>query len=683
MSSPSKEAPEPVRVEGGALVIGAERVPFFAGAFHYFRTPRSEWRRALLHMRDMGLTLVDIYAPWGVHEIAPGAFDFGEQDDRKDIVAFIRLAQTLELQVVLRPGPHINAELNGFGLPDHVLSDPEVRALSPQGHAVPLPAPPISFPVPSHDSKTFQAGVERWFRVLADKVGPLIYPQGPVVAVQVDNEAAFYFRDAPYDQDYHPEAIARYQAFLKKRYKKLSTIQEAYGISVSKWRDVEPPRRFAARNKKDLRVHFDWLESQEAGLLEGLGAFREELVHTGLAGDALLTHNMPMGDGLLPLGPATLERKVGAPGTDYYERRSEFPTVKRRTLRLAGNVVFPFAAELGLGASPWLPPRKDRDSLHVFLCALAFGLRGFNLYMAVDRDRWYGGALDSHGGPTPLADDLRRLIHCLTELRFWGLRRTAKVGIVLPRIYRRMSRMTHTLSAMSPALMEISGIGVAACRQDTFGFSRVIQQHWRRWVDGAAQLLDRLQFPYVYVDSDVDSDRLSEFSLLLCPTFALADAELCDLIRRAQNKGLRTGFGPDRPESSPGGVPLGFDADPSAFGLIDLAVEDDRARLATYLDGETELASPFRVVSGGAEVTVHEDNDGPKVAFLINTSGDDTVVHLQLPTPARLVDLLDGDAFEGEALTCIPLRRNRVRALRVQPVAEARRQQASEADHAE
>ena len=40
---------------------------------------------------------------------------------------------------------------------------------------------------------------------------PLLYPAGPIVMLQVDNEGALYFRDGPYDQDYHPDAIALFR----------------------------------------------------------------------------------------------------------------------------------------------------------------------------------------------------------------------------------------------------------------------------------------------------------------------------------------------------------------------------------------------------------------------------------------------------------------------------------------
>src|SRR5271167_1416790 len=111
---------EPIRVRlcAQGLDVGrAEILPLWAGAMHYWRHPPHEWRAGLEAMRAMGLRLLDTYVPWGVHETSAGAFDFGTGDPRLDAAAFLRMAHEIGLRCVLRPGPHINAELTFFGLP--------------------------------------------------------------------------------------------------------------------------------------------------------------------------------------------------------------------------------------------------------------------------------------------------------------------------------------------------------------------------------------------------------------------------------------------------------------------------------------------------------------------------------------------------------------------------------------
>src|ERR1700722_4759049 len=83
---------------------GHEVLPLWAGAMHYWRHPRHEWRAGLEAMRTMGLRLLDTYVPWGVHERSPGEFDFGQHDSRLDVAGFLEMAHDVGLSCVLRPG---------------------------------------------------------------------------------------------------------------------------------------------------------------------------------------------------------------------------------------------------------------------------------------------------------------------------------------------------------------------------------------------------------------------------------------------------------------------------------------------------------------------------------------------------------------------------------------------------
>src|SRR5262245_58951904 len=85
------------RVTQTGVQLGDRVVPLHSGALHYFRMAPSRWRRALESMRWLGLTFVESYVPWGVHEAAEGRFDFGEDDPRKDLGAFLDLAKELGL----------------------------------------------------------------------------------------------------------------------------------------------------------------------------------------------------------------------------------------------------------------------------------------------------------------------------------------------------------------------------------------------------------------------------------------------------------------------------------------------------------------------------------------------------------------------------------------------------------
>ena len=69
--------------------------------------------------------------------------------------------------------------------------------------------------VPATRRDAFHEETALWFQAVGDVVRDLRHPEGPIVLVQIDNEGALYFRDGPYDQDYHPDAIALFRAFLR------------------------------------------------------------------------------------------------------------------------------------------------------------------------------------------------------------------------------------------------------------------------------------------------------------------------------------------------------------------------------------------------------------------------------------------------------------------------------------
>ena len=168
------------------------------------------------------------------------------------------------------------------------------------------------------------------------------------------------------------------------------------------------------------------------------------LVDAGLDG-VPTTHNLPLGESATPLNPARMTA-IDLIGLDYYHRATpaEHWTILRRTTELAcrceGRERPAFGAEVGAGFPPFFAPLDERDSMYALMCAMAYGLRGFNLYMAVERDRWIGAPIDPHGRPRPMAEAYARLLAALDRTAFHTLRRRAPVRLVVPRALRRLAR---------------------------------------------------------------------------------------------------------------------------------------------------------------------------------------------------------------------------------------------------
>ena len=89
-----------------------------SGAMHYFRIPAEYWEDRLKKLKACGFNTVETYTPWNLHERREGEFDFSGM---LDIERFITIAESLDLNVIVRPGPYICAEWELGGLPSWLL----------------------------------------------------------------------------------------------------------------------------------------------------------------------------------------------------------------------------------------------------------------------------------------------------------------------------------------------------------------------------------------------------------------------------------------------------------------------------------------------------------------------------------------------------------------------------------
>jgi beta-galactosidase len=663
------------------LRVGAHEVPFHAGSMHYFRLDRSAWRPALHELAAMGMRIVETYVPWQVHEVAPGNYDFGRVDPRKDLRAFVELAGEVGLHVFLRPGPHINAEMTWFGLPERVVYDKACQARSPAQGPVVLGFPPRMFPVPSYASRTFLAEVARWYEAVAAEVRDLVYPSGPIVLFQVDNEGAYYFRDSAYDQDYHPDAVDKLRAWVLDRYGSLEAAGRAHRATYTSIEDVQPPTRFDLADEDEaagegpppwdrLARHLDWGAFREDLITDAIREMKRLLCASGLGG-VPTTHNLPLGEIASPTSLSDLEGVVDVVGLDYYHARREHRIVKRRTLYLAGTSRLPIAPEMGVGAPPWFTPLAHEDSLYTAMVASAYGLRGLCLYMAVDRDRWYGAPIDAEGNPRIEAAAWKRFLAALDATSHHRLRRRAPVGIVLPREYLRLSRATHLLGALSPVTLEALGMSpVEGSSEAALGFDGPVQVLWWKLVARFMDALTAREIPYVLVDGDVPAARLRAFRALVVPSYDFASHDRWRALGELGAEGIRVLFGPAVPSLDETMTPRPFVVPP---GSVRVHVDEDADALAAVdalLAREPDLALPLHVSPSQVEVTVHEDDTSPRVVFVMNPSREPVRAHLEARgrwAGARwsLEDLMTGERFELDGALELDLRGASVRMLRV------------------
>ena len=595
------------RFDARGLVIssgGGERhLPFYAGAMHYWRVPPARWAAQLRALHGLGLTIVETYVPWRVHEAEAGVYDW---TSARDLGRFLDLAHAEGLAVVVRPGPHVNAELTSFGFPDHIVGDPELQARTAHGTPVWLPSPPRAWPVPSYASAAFRAKVGAWYAAVAQVLGPRLAPDGPVVAIGVDNEAQQFFRTGAYDHDYHPEAIAAWR--------------EATGL------DGEPPR---AWDPAQAARCISWVRWKDGYIAHALGAFAKLLDDAGL-GEIARFHNLPPGH----FGHYDLRRiqdAIGGPvGIDAYTARAGFPALRRRARACVGNAApIPIAFEVGVGFFPWFPPLDAADDKHRerdhLLTLLGAGIRGFNLFMAVARDRYYGAAIGEDG--TVEATWIAPLLRALAELDWPSLRRAARIALVDCRADARFGLATNVLDPVAPVALEALGITAADLGTDAGALAA------RRWQDQLATALELAQVPYAIVDEATPEDELARYHAVIVPTGERVDRGLWERVRRLAEHPKGTGspgsslaskraivvIGPGTPVRDELDQPL-LDAPPRRMGRIREGSRDDVAGLAEDLAGIAGLTGDTWQIERPDDVRCAAFADADRVRCVIVTS---------------------------------------------------------------
>ena len=167
---------EKLEIYKDGLTINGEPFYLASGDMHYFRFFKEGWRRRLQLMKDFGLTAVQTYVPWNMHEPREGEFCF---DGNLDLAEFLRLCGEIGLKVMFRPSPYMCSEWDFGGLPYWLIKkeNMEIRTLN----------------------KEYMACLRRYYERLAREFIPYLSTNGgPIIAVAVENEYGSFADDDDY-----------------------------------------------------------------------------------------------------------------------------------------------------------------------------------------------------------------------------------------------------------------------------------------------------------------------------------------------------------------------------------------------------------------------------------------------------------------------------------------------------
>jgi len=613
------------------LLLGERRVPFYAGAMHYWRVPRKAWAACLRTMHAQGFTLVETPVPWREHAAHGWTKDH-------DLAAFCAAAQAAGLGVVLRVGPAVNAELTNFGLPDAIVADAALQARTSRGTPAWLPAPPRAFPVPSYASAAFHAKVRTWYAEIAAQVTPLLAPAGPVVALAVDHATQLFYRLGAYDLDYHPDALTWWSEYSG---------------------EASPPR---AWDTADRARCVSWVRFKEHYVERALRELCASLDAVGLGGIARF-HDLAPGDASL-VDARGAQHAIGGPvGIAAISSRAELRELRRRAAAVVGTgEPLPLAAQVSVGSFAWLTPLDDgadktreRDQL---LSLLAVGVRGFALQMAVERDRHHGAAITYAGTLEPHAAWIAPLLATLAAVEWTKLRRTAPIALVDVRADLRFGLATSVADPFTPVLAGLLNLGPAGAAE----LGADVDAHLaRRWFTALAAALELAQVPYVIVDEATPEAELARYRAVIAPTLDRIDGGLWQRLRAlAEHKRAIVVIGPTTPTHDELGQPLPADAPPRRIGKIRDGSLGDLPGLAADLSGLVEQAEAWQVERPDeVRCFAHATIDGDVRVVFVTSDAAKPVTATLLAAAQLLRDPFTSETFrvvDGRAQIAMPAR---------------------------
>jgi beta-galactosidase len=518
----------------------------------------------------------------------------------------------------------------------------------------------------SYAADEFFEQTAAWYDAICPILAKHAYPNGGVVAAQVDNEMAYFFNVNAYACDYSQASLARYRQFVCAKYGGLDGINAIYGANLTDLTELDPPRRFDAKSTTDIPYYADWAEYRERYLIDAIGRLAQMLRQRGLDKIALF-HNYPH-----PLGPGGaasgftspfnitgLEEAVDFVGFDVYSRKELYHHVKTVISYVVGTSRYPYIPEFIAGVWAWyLNPGDLHDEEFVTKAALMHGVRGFSRYMLVERNKWLDSPIRRDGSERPdKVDMFSKVNQTLTNLNWASLQRQAPVLLLANREYDRLEAAAVLVSFPGDFLETPSGFSeypnALTVSEDTLGFDQPVQMAKNDWFAGFEAALAESGVGYLLSDTDLTSERLAEHKVVVLPTFDYLDQSIQRKLVGYVQAGGTLVIGPKAPTMDSQMRPCTILADAAAPGgvgqdrIIVVAKLSDMAQMMAAVLTQTELVG-VALNDSRLDATIHLDQSNPSrlVAFLANPTDQPIEARLEL---GRVITSVT-EVWEGQAV---------------------------------
>jgi len=421
------------------FLIGRDEFYPFSAEMHYFRIEKRYWSICFERIKKAGFRIISTYVPWNLHEERPGEFDFrGFSAPSKDLIVFLELSREFGFKIILRPGPWIKAEWPNGGLPKYLFADESIVARDHNGELISAHNGPgiVDSYQPSYLHPKYLGNAKRYLGGLIDVVQNYIFPKGPVIIIQLDDDLSFGGNLDPFAADYNSLTITdNYHPFLEEKYSTTDKVPAGYGKKIKDFATIDPPLSIEAKKPEELIKQFDWIEFKGRMLNKYVETIREWLESLGVG--CFFSVKVPWtNDFGLPANVDSLMAEKILLGMEIPDA-DDYCRLGRNIRYLISKTGFGWTPELfgGLPTSNSKAEQKRpaahnaRYHRYLIVSALASGLKGMNHYMFVGRDHWFGAPLAHDGGVNDNYDIIRRVNTAMEQTDINSAKPVSKIGI--------------------------------------------------------------------------------------------------------------------------------------------------------------------------------------------------------------------------------------------------------------
>lgn len=408
-------------------------IPLVSGEFHYWRNNAENWESILESIKKLGLRIVSTYIPWNFHEISPGEYDFeGKTSPQKNLRGFIELTIAKGLYLVVRPGPYIYAEWPFGGVPERASKyhrlDPEFLRMA----------------------KDYLINVCKLLSAYQITRG------GNIILVQVDNEP--YPSVESFGEDlgcFGKGVLTGFKQWLREKYK--GDIELLNRRWQDNYKSFDEPCLFFHEPYVNINLpmadrllphpdyYFRYADSMEFIGWYGaeiVSAIKEPIREAGIEVPLYVNGWSPLFQDF-----RRLSRKVDMVGVDISpygeyiqgDRLTEDEWLYIIDIAKLTNtdVGYLWCAELQSGIPPskqcYLPPKHFK---YLPLALMAYGLKGWNWYMLVNRDSRYNSPIDEWGRKNEYYPIHKEVVEIAEKVRPWELEPVYDVDLFVYKPHR-------------------------------------------------------------------------------------------------------------------------------------------------------------------------------------------------------------------------------------------------------